>query len=48
MYTLLKMCLTMMINIDVYKRQVYGDNGFETPITTRDECKAAVTKLIGD
>ena len=27
---------------------VYGDNGFETPITTMDEFKAAVTKLIGD
>ena len=27
---------------------VYGDNGFETPITTMDEFKAAVTKLIGN
>ena len=27
---------------------VYGYNGFETPITTMDEFKAAVTKLIGD
>lgn len=27
---------------------VYGYDGFETPITTMDEFKAAVTKLIGD
>ena len=31
-----------------YVDGVYGYDGFETPITTMDEFKAAVTKLIGD